>query len=125
MGPQPSHPCLPPAPPQMLLPLTRPQGASRARSQGSRCRLPPSPSGAPAPGSTERLALPARQGCPPYPHSTGALPTPQGPQDTAVFQGQHQPCILSAEPQRSSPSHPKPGLQWQKHLAGGPGGRIH
>lgn len=68
-GLQLSQLCLPPALPQMLLLLllTRPQGASRAPtwSQGSRCRHPPPQ--VPQFWAPQRLALPARQGCPPPP----------------------------------------------------------
>ena len=122
MGPQPSHPRLPPAPPQMLLLLTRPQGASRARSPGSRCRLPPSPSGASAPGSTERLALPARQGCPPYPHSTGALPTalPRVPKAPLSSRANISPAYCQPSPNEVPPHPSKAGPAGEEAPCRGP-----
>lgn len=99
MALQPSPPGLPLFHPLLL--LTRPQGVGRAPHPvpGSRCCLPPPPR-VPQPQALER-GWPCSLG------RGGPSPRPllqsspdSFPQSTAIFQGQHGPCIRPAKTEK-------------------------
>lgn len=68
--------------------------------------LPPSHSGASAPGPRDRMALPCRHGAPPQPHTSGVLPSvpPQGGLDGSAPHTSHaEPQALRQAPEQLSP----------------------
>lgn len=109
--------------------LTRPWGASGAPClpQGSRCCLPPVPSGASAPGSRERLALPAGQGVPlltPAPQEIYPQPSSESP-GHSCFPGPSWALHTPSRAPKKLPLLTKQGLQWRWRVTLAPGGRIH